>query len=157
MFQFQLLRLLSCLSETVSFLKTFGYLYDAFEIGEKGNTEGRERGCRQSLYRGTKNFWQRRWKTYTQFLTSFNTKHLVLWTMPKTFEIEWRNRLKDIWIRSGLHSRKVELSHVKYFHAFLSTLNYLSPIRANHDKRRWSWDGDGLARKLSTCLPCNKL
>ena len=36
MFQFQLLRLLSCLSETVSFLKTFGYLYDAFETGEKG-------------------------------------------------------------------------------------------------------------------------
>ena len=36
MFQFQLLRLLSCLSETVSFLKTFGYLYKAFETGEKG-------------------------------------------------------------------------------------------------------------------------
>ena len=36
MFQFQLLRLLSCLSEAVSFLKTFGYLYDAFETGEKG-------------------------------------------------------------------------------------------------------------------------
>ena len=41
------------------FLKTFGYLYDAFEIGEKGNIEGREQGCRQSLYRGTKNFGQR--------------------------------------------------------------------------------------------------
>ena len=40
------------LSETVSFPETFGYLYDAFEIGEKGSTEGRERGCRQSLYRG---------------------------------------------------------------------------------------------------------
>ena len=125
------------------------------DVCEKGNTEGRERGCRQSLYRGTKNFWQRRWKTYTRFLTSFNTKHLVLWTTPKTFEMEWRNRLKDLWIRSGLHSRKVELSHVKYFHAFLSTLNYVSPIGTNHDKRRWSWDGGGLDRKLSTCLPTN--
>ena len=51
MFQFQLLRLLSSctgLSETVLFLKTFGCLYDAFEIGEKGNIEGRERGCQQS-------------------------------------------------------------------------------------------------------------
>ena len=51
MFQFQLLRLLSCLSETVSFLKTFGYLYDAFEIGEqryvreKGNIEDADKVC----------------------------------------------------------------------------------------------------------------
>ena len=45
----KLARVQTGLSETVSFLKTFGYLYDAFEIGEKGNTEGRERGCRQSL------------------------------------------------------------------------------------------------------------
>ena len=43
-------------NEIGSFLKTVGYLYDAFEIGEKGNIEGRERGCRQSPYRGTKNF-----------------------------------------------------------------------------------------------------
>ena len=33
--------------------------FDAFEIGEKGNIEGREQGCRQSLYRGTKNLGQR--------------------------------------------------------------------------------------------------
>ena len=38
---------------------------------------------------GTKNFRQRRWKTYTRFLTLLNTKHLVLWTTPKTLEIEW--------------------------------------------------------------------
>ena len=50
----KLARVQTGVSETVSFLKTFGYLYDAFEIGEKGNTEGRERGCRQSLYRGKK-------------------------------------------------------------------------------------------------------
>ena len=36
--------------ETVLFPETFGYLYDDFEIGGKGNIEGHERGCRQSLY-----------------------------------------------------------------------------------------------------------
>ena len=78
----------------------------------------------------------------------------MLWTTPKTLEIEWRNRLKELRILSGLHSRKVELSriYVKYFHAFVSTLNYVSPIDANNDKRRWSWDGAGLERELSTCL-----
>ena len=78
----------------------------------------------------------------------------MLWTTPKTLEIEWRNRLKELRIRSGLHSRKVELSriYVKYFHAFVSTFNYVSPIDANNDKRRWSWDGAGLDRELSTCL-----
>ena len=99
------------------------------------------------LYQGTKHLWQRRWKTYsTQFHTSFNTKHLVLWTTPKTLEIEWRNRLKELRIR------KVKLSLVKYFHAFVSTLDYVSPIGANNDKRRWSWDGGGVDRELSTCL-----
>ena len=44
------------------------------------------------------------WRTYSRFLTSFNTKHLVLWTKHKTLEIEWRNRLKELRIRSGLHS-----------------------------------------------------
>ena len=79
----------------------------------------------------------------------------MLWTTPKTLEIEWRNRrLKELRIRSGQHSRKVELSriYVKYFHAFVSTLNYVSPIDANNDKRRWSWDGGGLDRELLSCL-----
>ena len=31
------------------------------------------------------------------------------------------------------HEIKVELSRVKYFHAFVSTLNYVSPIGANSD------------------------
>ena len=44
--------------------------------------------------------------------------------------------LKRTTNSNGLHSRKVELSHVKYFHAFLSTLTYVSPISANNDKRR---------------------
>ena len=90
----KLARVQTGLSETVSFLKTFGYLYDAFEIGEKGNTEGRERGCRQSLYRGKK-----------KLLTT---------------QVE------------NLHA----VSHFKYFHAFVSTINYVSPIGANNDKRR---------------------
>ena len=38
----------------------------------------------------------------------------------------------ELRIRSGLHSRKVELSHVKYFHAFVSSPNYVSPIGANN-------------------------
>ena len=41
--------------------------------------------------------------------------------------------IKELRARSGLHSRKVELSRVKYFHAFVSTLNYVSPIAANSD------------------------
>ena len=63
--------------------------------------------------------------------------------------------LKRTTNSNGLHSRKVELFHVKYFHAFVSTLNYVSTISENNDKRRWSWDGGGLDRELSTCLPTN--
>ena len=54
-----------------------------FEVREN---EGRERGCRQSLYRCTKNFWQRRWKTYTRYLTLTQNIHLVLCNTPKTLE-----------------------------------------------------------------------
>ena len=84
-------------------------------------------------------------------------KTLVLWTTPKTLEIEWRNRLKELRIRSGLHSRKVELycPMSNTFMPFVSTLNYVSPIGANSDKRRWNWDGGGLDRELSTCLSTN--
>ena len=69
----------------------------------KGNIEGRERGCRRSLYRDTKNFWQRRWKTA---ICHFNTKHLVLWTTPNTLEPQWKNLLKELGIRSGVHSQE---------------------------------------------------
>ena len=41
----------------------------------------------------------------------------------------------ELRIRSGLHSRKVELSHVKYFHTFVSTPNYVSPIGANNMRK----------------------
>ena len=78
-------------------------------------------------------------------VSHFNTKHLVLWTTPKTLEPQWRNHLKELQIRSGLHSLTHSLTHsqlsgVKYFHAFVSTLNYVSLIGANSDKRRWSCD-----------------
>ena len=33
----------------------------------------RERGCRQNLYRGTKNFWQGGWKAYTGFSLQHKT------------------------------------------------------------------------------------
>ena len=76
-----------------------------------------------------------------QPVSHFNTKHLELWTTPKTLEPQWRNRLKELRIRSRLNSlTHSPLSGVKYFHAFVSTLNYVSPIGANSDKRRWSCD-----------------
>ena len=47
------------------------------------------------------------------------------------------------------------LSMSNTFMPFVSTLNYVSPIGANSDKRRWNWDGGGLDRELSTCLSTN--
>ena len=70
-------------------------------------------------------------KLHAVLLTS--TRNILLWTTPRTFEPQERNRLKELRVRSGLHSRKVELSPLKYFHAFVSTLNYVSPIGANSD------------------------
>ena len=74
-------------------LSLSGYLYDFLKYAKnvrlrkiKGNNEGRERGCRQSLYRCTKNFRQRRWKTYTRYLTLTQNIHLVLCNTPKTLE-----------------------------------------------------------------------
>ena len=67
-------------------LSLSGHLYDAFQIREKGNIERCKRGCRQSLYRGTKNFWQHRWKTYMWFLTSTQNIQLVLCATPKSLE-----------------------------------------------------------------------
>ena len=83
----------------------------------------------------------------------FNTKHLVLWTTPKTLEPQWKNRLKDLGIRSGLHSQRVEFSRANTFMA-LSAVSTVSPIGANSDKRRWSCN-EGLDRELSTCLATN--
>ena len=36
-------------------------------------------------------------------------------------------KVKELRVRSGLHSREVEVSSVKYFHAFVSTLNISLP------------------------------
>ena len=83
-------------------------------------------------------------------VSHFNTKYLVLWTTPKTLEPPWRNRLKERRIRSGLHSRIVEFSRVKYFHTFVSSLNCVPPIGANTDKRRWSCH-EGLDRTFDLC------
>ena len=71
-------------------------------------------------------------------VSHFNTKHLVLWTTPKTLEPQWGNRLKELRIRSGLHSRKVELSRVKYLYAFVVTLNCLFH-RCKHEVVMWDW------------------
>ena len=48
----------------------------------------------------------------------------MLWTAPKTLEPQKSNRLKELRVRSGLHSRKVELSrcHVMPLSA-LSTMS----------------------------------
>ena len=63
-------------------------------------------------------------------ISHFNTKNFVLWTTPRTLEPQTpqrKNRLKELRIRSGLHSavhsQRVKLSRVKYFHAFVSSLN----------------------------------
>ena len=63
----------------------------------------------------------------------FNTKNFAL-NYAQDFRTTLKESLiKELRARSGLHSRKVELSLVKYFHAFVSTLNYVSPIAANSD------------------------
>ena len=85
----------------------------------------------------------------------FNIKNFAL-NYAQDFRTTLKESLiKELRARSGLHSRKVELSRVKYFHAFVSTLNYVSPIGANGDKRRRSWDVGGLDRELSTSLATN--
>ena len=44
-----------------------------------------------------------------------------------------KESLKRTTSSKKAHEIKVELSRVKYFHAFVSTLNYVSPIGANSD------------------------
>ena len=67
-------------------------------------------------------------------ISRFNTKHSVeFWTTPKTLEPQWKNRLNELRIRSGLHSQKVELSRVKYFYAFVSNSQLCLP----HPCKKW--------------------
>ena len=57
----------------------------------------------------------------------FNTKHLVLCTTPKNFRTTVKESLKrTVRVRSGLHSRKVELSGVSNTFMPLSALSTMS-------------------------------
>ena len=76
-------------------------------------------------------------------ISHFNTKHLVLWTTPKPLEPQWKNRVKELGIRSGLHcSQKVELSHVKYFRAFISSVNCLPYRWKQWQEKMRDWIGN---------------
>ena len=90
-------------------------------VCEKGNIDGRERGCRQSLQRGTKIFWRRRWKTYKRFCTS-TQKHLVLWTTSKALEPWWRNYKFEV----GYNHEKTDCPVTNTFMP-LSALSTMSP------------------------------
>ena len=77
----------------------------------------------------------------------------MLWTAPKTLETGWGNRLKEIRIR--IHEKSnCPMSNI--FMPLLALSTFLSH-RWNKDKRRWSWDGGGLERELSTSLFDNEL
>ena len=107
-------------------------------------------------------------KVSTEVLKTFHnaggkpTRGFSLIIQHKTFSAlnctqDFGNRVKESLKRNtNSNSWKVELSHVKYFHAFVST-QHVSPIGANKDKRRWSWDGGGLDRELSTSVFDNEL
>ena len=165
MFQLQLLRLLSsCLNRSFwnSFISwnlwiSLCHFWNRRNryVCEKGNGWGtRTRMSTKSVSRYKK-------LLTTQVENLHAVSHVI---QHKTFSAlnyaqDFGNRVMESLKRTtnlnGLHSRKVELFHVKYFHAFVSTLNYVSTIGANNDKRRWRWDGGGLVTELSTCLPTN--
>ena len=69
----------------------------------------------------------------TRGFTDFNTKHFAL-NYAQDFGTTVKESLKELRARRGIHSRnKSRISRVKYFHAFVSTFNYVSPIGANSD------------------------
>ena len=71
-------------------------------VCEKGNIERHGRGGWQSLQQGTKNFWQRSWKVTRGFLLQHKNK-------LEGFELRlrlWNHTMMELWIRSGLQSRK---------------------------------------------------
>ena len=57
-------------------------------------------------------------------VSHFNTKHLVFCTTPKSFRTTVKESLKRTTSSKWA---------VKYFHALVSTVNYVSPIGANGD------------------------
>ena len=103
-----------------------------------GNIEGRERGCRQSLYRGKKTS-DNTGGTRTR---DFSLQHKTFSALNYAREPQWKNRVKELGIRSGLHSQKVELSRVKYFHAFVSSLNCLSHRCKQWQEKMRGWKED---------------
>ena len=67
-------------------------------------------------------------------VSHFDTKHLVLCTSPKSFRTTVKESLKRTTSSKWATLTKSRIvRHVKYFHAFVSTLIYVSPISANDD------------------------
>ena len=67
-------------------------------------------------------------------VSHFNTKHLVLFTTPKSFRTTVKETLKRTTSSKWATLTKSRIvRRVKYFHALACTLNYVSPIGANGD------------------------
>ena len=120
-------RVSTCLSEivsAVSFLKTLGYLYEAFEIREKGTSS------EKVTFRDEKKDVDKIC-IEVHAVSHFNKKHLVLCTTPKSFRTTVKESLKRTTTSKWATLTKSRIvRRVKYFHAFVSTLNHVSPIGA---------------------------
>ena len=98
-------------------------------------------------------------KSISRYKTLLTTQVENLYYMRfLTLEPQWRNGLKEVGYTYHEKSNCPRSNgFMIQFHAFVSTLNYVSPIGANSDERRWSCD-EGLLvwdRELSTCLTAN--
>ena len=100
-------------------------------VCEKGNIAVRGRGCRQNLYRGKKTSDNAGGKPTYGLSLQHNTSSAL--NYAQDFGTTVKESLKRTTSSKKAHEIKVELSRVKYFHAFVSTLNYVSPIGANSD------------------------
>ena len=117
------------------FFKTLGYLYMALKIREieyvceKGSIERRERAWWQNLYGGTKNFLQRMWKAYTGFSVQHKTFSALNYAQDfgTTVEQSLKRTTSSKWATHEKSNCPVSC------HAFVSTLNYVSPIGENDD------------------------
>ena len=101
-------------------------------VCEKGNIAGRGRGCRQNLYRGKKTSENAGGKPTCGFSIQHNTFSAL------NYAQDFGTTVKESLKRTTRSKRvtleiKVELSRVKYFHAFVSTLRLCPPIGANSD------------------------
>ena len=119
-------------------LKTLGYLFQGFEIREKVTSakkvslrdeqEDVDKICIevQKTFDNAGGKPTRGFSLQHRTFSALKYAQLRLWNHSKGFA-------KELRVRSGLHSRKVELSRVKCFHDFVSTFNYVSTIGANSD------------------------